>query len=97
MRSRVLVYEQLPRILDTEPAHMFVASCFLPWANKPQLYFNWDLIIGGEVWRLFTNFLYFGNFSVDFIFHMFFLVRYVRAFLFPCLFCSVRVILSVSP
>ena len=25
-----------------------------------------------------TNFLYFGNIGVDFIFHMFFLVRYCR-------------------
>ena len=44
-----------------------------------QLYFNFDLIVyQWEVWRLVTNFLYFGNFSIDFIFHMFFLVRYCK-------------------
>jgi len=30
------------------------------------------------VWRLFTNFFFFGSLSLDFFFHMFFLVRYCR-------------------
>ena len=33
----------------------------------------------GQVWRLFTNFLFFGTFSLDFLFHMYFLVRYCRS------------------
>jgi Derlin-2/3 len=28
--------------------------------------------------RLVTNFVYFGDFSIDFMFHMFFLVRYCK-------------------
>ena len=28
------------------------------------------------MWRLFTNFFFFGSLSVDFLFHMFFLVRH---------------------
>ncbi len=31
-----------------------------------------------QIWRLFANFFYFGNFGIDFFFHMFFLVRYSR-------------------
>jgi len=30
------------------------------------------------VWRLFTNFFFFGSIGLDFLFHMFFLVRYCR-------------------
>ena len=32
----------------------------------------------GQVWRLFTAYLYFGTFSVDFLIHLYFLVRYSR-------------------
>ena len=43
------------------------------------LYYNFDLIFSeGQVWRLFTSYLFFGYFSVDFLFHMYFLVRYCR-------------------
>ena len=31
-----------------------------------------------QVWRLFTNFFFFGPIGLDFLFHMFFLVRYCR-------------------
>ena len=31
-----------------------------------------------QIWRLVTTFLFFGNFSIDFLFHMYFLVRYCR-------------------
>ena len=31
-----------------------------------------------EVWRLATNFLFFGALGVDFLFHIFFLARYCR-------------------
>ncbi|OQR89585.1 Der1-like family, partial [Thraustotheca clavata] len=42
-------------------------------------YFNFNLIFyRGQVWRLVTNFLFFGLFSLDFLFHMYFLVRYSR-------------------
>ena len=42
------------------------------------VYFNTKLIFRGELWRLVTNFLYFGSLNLDFIFHMFFLSRYCR-------------------
>ena len=32
-----------------------------------------------KVWRLFTNFFFFGQFSLDFVFHMYFLIRYARS------------------
>ena len=31
-----------------------------------------------QVWRLFTNFFFFGLFTIDFLFHMYFMVRYCR-------------------
>jgi len=45
------------------------------------LYFSVHLIfMEGQVWRLFTNFLYFGQrFGLDFFFHMFFLCRYSKS------------------
>lgn len=36
------------------------------------------LVEASQVWRLFTNFFFFGAVSLDFLFHMFFLVRYCR-------------------
>ena len=43
------------------------------------MYFNFRLIVYKfQLWRLFTNFLFFGNLSLDFVFHMFFLSRYCR-------------------
>lgn len=44
-----------------------------------KLYLNWDLVIRyGNVWRMCTNFLFFGHLSLDFLFHMFFLYRYCK-------------------
>ena len=37
------------------------------------------MVDDGQFWRMLTNFLYFGNFGLDYLFHMFFLVRYCRA------------------
>ncbi|KAL1918076.1 uncharacterized protein VTP21DRAFT_3342 [Calcarisporiella thermophila] len=45
--------------------------------NKYQLYYRYHLVFEQyEVWRLITTFLFFGKFSIDFVFHMFFLVRH---------------------
>lgn len=44
-----------------------------------KLYLNWGLVLDkAHVWRLFTTFMFFGNFSLDFLFHMFFLYRYCK-------------------
>lgn len=44
-----------------------------------KLYLNWELVLrDGNVWRIVTNFLFFGHLSLDFMFHMFFLYRYCK-------------------
>lgn len=44
-----------------------------------KLYLNWELVFKKvHIWRVLTNFLYFGNLSLDFLFHMFFLYRYCK-------------------
>jgi Derlin-2/3 len=57
---------------------MTTAACALDLVSPFNLYFNLSLVRQGQVWRLFTNFMYFGSFSLDFLFHMYFLVRYCR-------------------
>ncbi|KAK3811711.1 MAG: Der1-like family-domain-containing protein [Linnemannia elongata] len=49
------------------------------FTNAFQLYFNYQLVIyQHQYWRPITTFLYFGPLGLDFVFHMFFLVRYSR-------------------
>lgn len=53
--------------------------CALEIVSPFSLYFNWNAIAYKfELWRLFTNFLFFGLFGIEYVFHMFFLVRYCR-------------------
>jgi len=55
------------------------AACSLELISPFSLYFNLRLVfVRAQVWRLFTNFFFFGSISLDFFFHMFFLVRYCR-------------------
>ncbi|RKP25912.1 Derlin [Syncephalis pseudoplumigaleata] len=43
------------------------------------LYYTYDLVFRqGEYWRLITNFVYFGPLSLDWFFHMYFMIRYSR-------------------
>jgi Derlin-2/3 len=43
------------------------------------LYYNYESIrIRGQYWRLLSSFLFFGSFSLDFLFHMYFVIRYCR-------------------
>ncbi|CAI5722699.1 unnamed protein product [Hyaloperonospora brassicae] len=54
-------------------------ACALDLVSPFSLYFNFQLIfLKGQVWRLVTNFLFFGLFSLDFLFHMYFVARYCR-------------------
>ncbi|KAF9160955.1 hypothetical protein DFQ26_005018 [Actinomortierella ambigua] len=47
--------------------------------NVYQLYFDFEHVFQrNEYWRPITTFLYFGPLGLDFVFHMFFLVRYSR-------------------
>ncbi|KAF9911146.1 hypothetical protein EC991_004700 [Linnemannia zychae] len=49
------------------------------FTNAFQLYFNYELVFyQNQYWRPITTFLYFGPLGLDFVFHMFFLVRYSR-------------------
>lgn len=44
-----------------------------------QLWFSYRLVIQKfEFWRLITCFVYFGPFGIDFLFHLFFFMRYSR-------------------
>lgn len=48
------------------------------------LYYSPSLVFSkGEVWRIVTNFLYFGDIGIDFVFHMYFLVSALDTCL-PC-------------
>ncbi|KAK3825586.1 MAG: Derlin [Benniella sp.] len=49
------------------------------FTNAFQLYFDYQLVFyKHQFWRPITTFLYFGPLGLDFVFHMFFLVRYSR-------------------
>merc|ERR1712159_531628 len=56
------------------------ALCYFDVLSLFHLYLDFKLIsTKKEVWRLITNFLFFGESpSIDFAFHMFFLVRYAK-------------------
>lgn len=58
-------------------AFMTTAACAVDIISPLSLYFNYDLVFRhGQFWRLITPYLFFGVFSVDFVFHMYFLVRF---------------------
>jgi len=60
-------------------ALLTTAACAVDLISPFSLYYNANLIfVEGQVWRLVTTFLFFGMFSIDFLFHMYFLVRYCR-------------------
>jgi len=54
------------------------AACAFDIVSPLSLYFNVRLIARGQLWRLVTTFLYFGSPGLDFVLHMYFLVRYSR-------------------
>jgi len=44
-----------------------------------QLYFSWkSAFVNAQPWRAVTTFFYFGSISLDFVFHLFFFMRYSR-------------------
>jgi Derlin-2/3 len=89
-------------------AFLTTAACAIDLVTPFSLYFSLDLIVKGQIWRLVTTFLFFGVFSIDFLFHMYFLVRYSRLleegdfrgrrahFLYMILF-SVMIMIVVAP
>lgn len=55
------------------------AACYFDLISPFSLYLNYRLIFEKyEFWRILTNFFFFGMPSLDFVFHMYFLVRYCR-------------------
>jgi len=72
-------YVDIPVVSRTYLTAAFAttAACALDIVSPFSLYFNFGLIFyKGQLWRIVTNFLFFGLFSFDFLFHMYFLVRY---------------------
>lgn len=56
-------------------AFLTTAACAVDIISPFTLYYNWDLVYNqGQIWRLITPYLFFGVFSLDFLFHMYFLV-----------------------
>lgn len=54
-------------------------ACFMDLVSPLTLYYNYDLIVHKrQLWRLLSSFLFFGSFSLDFLFHLYFVVRYCR-------------------
>lgn len=90
-------------------AVLTTAAVALDVITPLKLYLNWSLVWNRmHLWRVFTNFFYFGNLSLDFFFHMFFLYRYCKMleinsfrgrtadFLYMLLFGS-ALLLAISP
>jgi len=74
-------YMDIPPIsrLYLTGAFLTTAACAVDMITPFSLYFSWELVVTqGQVWRLLTSYLFFGVFSIDFLFHMYFLVRYSR-------------------
>jgi len=74
-------YRSLPKITRGYLTAAFATTVVvqLEFVSPQLIFLNFDAILGSlELWRLFTNFLFFGSFSMNFCFSMFFLVRYGR-------------------
>ena len=74
-------YTEIPIVSRLYLTACFVTTtaCFLDVLSPLALYYNYDLIFEkGQYWRLFSSYFFFGTFSLDFLFHMYFLIRYCR-------------------
>ena len=72
-------YRQMPVVTRSYLTLSFLttAGCALELISPFSVYYNSHLIFKkGQLWRLFTNFFFFGSLGMDFVFHMFFLSRY---------------------
>lgn len=75
-------YTQLPPITRSYVtlSVLTTAGCAMEIITPFNVYYNTQLIFRKyELWRLVTNFLYFGSLGLDFVFHMFFLLKYSKA------------------
>lgn len=74
-------YSKLPPVTRAYLTAIFIVSVATSFGyiTPLQLYFHQRLIFSRhQWWRLITPFLYFGPVNFDFVFHMFFLLRYCR-------------------
>eukprot|EP00898_Chlorokybus_atmophyticus_P000551 jgi/Chlat1/1497/Chrsp12S02029 len=74
-------YKSMPIITRSYLTLSFLttAGCALEVISPYSVYFNPKLIFHDlQLWRLFTNFFFFGKLGLDFLFHMFFLARYCK-------------------
>mmetsp|Transcript_26327 Transcript_26327/g.25175 ORF Transcript_26327/g.25175 Transcript_26327/m.25175 type:complete len:261 (+) Transcript_26327:173-955(+) len=73
-------YHEIPLVsrLYLTAAVGTTTACFMDFVSPLTLYYNYDLILRGQYWRLVSSFLFFGSFSLDFLFHLYFVVRYCR-------------------
>eukprot|EP00794_Sanderia_malayensis_P013950 gene13950-15406_t len=74
-------FMQIPVVtrVYTSACVLTTAAVQLDLISPFQLYFNPDLIIYRfQIWRLLTNFLFFGTFGFNFFFNMIFTYRYCR-------------------
>lgn len=54
-------------------------ACFMDLVSPLTLYYNYELILNkGQYWRIISSFMFFGSFSLDFLFHIYFVIRYCR-------------------
>lgn len=54
-------------------------AVFLEFIHPLKLYLDWALVVKrAHVWRLFTNFFFFGPFDLEFLFKIYFLYRYCK-------------------
>ena len=72
-------YRSLPPITRGYMTASFGATVLtqMEFISPMLLHLDFDLLLGKfELWRLVTNFCFFGKFGLPFVFSMFFLVRY---------------------
>eukprot|EP00951_Prasinocladus_malaysianus_P013907 scaffold105803_cov37-Prasinocladus_malaysianus.AAC.1 len=75
-------YKELPPITRSYVTLSFLttAGCAMDIISPFNVYFNAKLIFTRwQLWRLFTNFFFFGSLGLDFVFHIFFLLKYCKA------------------
>jgi len=73
-------FKNLPPITKTYLTSAVVTTALLMFGSisPQQIYINYELVFKRfEIWRLLTNFLFFGKFSFKFVFQMFILQSYM--------------------